>query len=432
MHRFVVFFATCATLVASLAGATRPGEHAADSRHWVVSWATAQPLAPMTFPKPPATAPARSASQPPLPPRPPQPLIPESFANQTIRMVVRPSLGGASVRIALSNRTGAEPLAVGAARLAISKGGSAIALDTDRPVTFGGKGWVAVPPGVLLMSDPVDLAVPPLTDVAVSLYLPTATGSPTYHQPGLRTTYIANGNQAGQERLPEDATTTTAYFWLTSLDVLAQDDSYAIAAIGDSITDGYATTVDASRAWPTVLAVRLRADARTAHVGVVNLGVSGNQVLQDGAGVSMLARLDRDVLSRPGVRWVVLLGGINDINTTEFFVPPPVTPEAIIAGYEQIITRCHAHGLRVVGGTLTPQEGQFTATDHGERTREAVNRWIRTSGRFDAVVDFDAVLRDPERPAKLKAVFDPGDRIHPNDLGNEAMAAAFDLSWFAR
>ncbi|MCL4813727.1 MAG: SGNH/GDSL hydrolase family protein, partial [Vicinamibacteraceae bacterium] len=298
--------------------------------------------------------------------------------------------------------------------------------------TFNGRSSVTVVPGALVLSDPVDLAVGPLTDVAISIYVPKNTGAPTVHRHAIRTTYVTQGNHVAATAMPADASTFVSYFWLSSLDVTASPETYTIATLGDSITDGYATTVDANRAWPSLLAERLRRDERTQHVGVVNQGISGNQVLRNGAGVSMLARFDRDILSRPGVRWLVLLGGINDINFRGRFGTPPLTPEELIGGYEQIIERCRAHGIRVIGATLTPQEGQTTATAEGEATRQAVNAWIRTSGRFDAVVDFDAALRDPARPARLKAEFDPGDYIHPNDRGNEAMAAAFDLGWFAR
>ena len=347
-------------------------------------------------------------------------------------MVVRTSLGGRRVRIALSQMLNADPLEVGAAHLAMSRGGSAIEPGSDRALTFSGRTSVTVPAGALVLSDPVDLAVAPLTDVAVSIYVPNDTGAPTIHRHAIRTTYVAKGNHAAAPSMPADAATFVSYFWLSSLDVVAAPEAYTIATLGDSITDGFATTVDANLAWPTLLAKRLAADKRTQHVGVVNQGISGNQVLRSGAGVSMLARFDRDILGRPGVRWLVLLGGINDINFRGRFGTPPLTPEELIAGYEQIIERCRAHGIKVMGATLTPQEGQFTATEQGEVTRQAVNAWIRTSGRFDAVVDFDAVIRDPARPARMRAEFDPGDRIHPNDAGNVAMAAAFDLALFAR
>jgi lysophospholipase L1-like esterase len=347
-------------------------------------------------------------------------------------MVMRSSIGGRRVRIALSTMLNAEPLRIGAAHIAIHAGRGAIAPNSDRPLTFSGEASFVVPPGVLVLSDPVDLEVAPLTDLAVSLYLPGPTGPPSLHTIGTRTSYVASGNVAGQGVLPERATTTTAYAWVSSIDVVASPDAFSIVAFGDSITDGYATTVDANRAWPALLAQRLRVDRRTRHVAVVNQGISGNQVLRHGAGLSMLARFDRDVLSRSGVKWVVLLGGINDINIRGRFGTEPMTADDLIDGYEQLIARCHARGIRIVGGTVTPQEGQRTATAEGEAIRQAVNEWIRTSGRFDAVVDFDAAVRDPDRPVRLRADYDPGDHIHPNDAGNEAMAAAFDLSVFAR
>ena len=347
-------------------------------------------------------------------------------------MVVRTSIGGRRVRISLSNMLNAEPLTIGAAHLALHAGHGAIAPNSGRPLTFSGEASFVVPPGVLVLSDPVDLEVAPLTDLAVSLYLPGPTGPPSSHTIGTRTSYVAKGNVAAQASLPADIATTTAYAWLSSVDVVAPTDAFAIVTFGDSITDGYATTTDANRAWPALLAQRLAGDKRTRHVAVVNQGISGNQVLRNGAGLSMLARFDRDVLSRPGVKWVVLLGGINDINIRGRFGNEPLTAEQLIDGYEQIIARSHAHGIRVVGATVTPQEGQRTATAQGEAIRQAANSWIRTSGRFDAVVDFDIAVRDPALPLRIRADYDPGDHIHPNDAGNEAMAAAFDLSVFAK
>jgi lysophospholipase L1-like esterase len=449
-RRAWIVFAVCAALaVTDIASAQRATRGAAAREHWVASWATAQLLVPMNLGRPggpppgaPAGAPGAATAPPaapaaprPTPPPPivPAPPIPTSFADQTIRMVVRTSLGGQRVRIALSQTLNAEPLEVGAAHIAIAKGGSAIDAATSRPLTFSGRTSVTVAPGTLVLSDPVNLAVAPMTDVAISLYVPNDTGSPAIHRHAIRTTYVAKGNLTAAPSMPADAATFVSYFWLSSLDVVAAPEAYTIATLGDSITDGWATTVDANLAWPTLLAKRLAADKRTQHVGVVNQGISGNQLLRNGAGVSMLARFDRDILARPGVRWVVLLAGINDINfRSRAGTTTPLTPEELIAGYEQIIERCHSHGIRIVGATITPQEGQTTATAAGEAIRQAVNAWIRTSGRFDAVVDFDAAIRDPARPARMKAEFDPGDHIHPNDRGNEAMAAAFDLALFAR
>jgi enterochelin esterase family protein len=326
---------------------------------------------------------------------------------------------------------GAQPVEIGAAHIAMHKGGGVIASSTDRGLTFGGKPSLLLAPGVLAVSDPVDLDVSPMADLAVSLYLPRATGQPTSHEVAVHTAHIAKGNAVGAERL-EVTATTTAYAWLSSIDVVAPAQAYAIVTLGDSITDGFATTTDADRAWPTLLARRLGENASTRHVGVANVGISANQVLRNGAGLSMVARVDRDVLGRPGVKWVVLLGGINDINfrarngDIETF-----SADELTAGYRQIIERCHMHGIKVIGATLTPEEGLPVATARTEEIRQEVNRWVRTPGNFDAVVDFDAALGDPERPARLKPEYDPGDFLHPNDRGNEAMAAAFDLTLFA-
>jgi lysophospholipase L1-like esterase len=236
----------------------------------------------------------------------------------------------------------------------------------------------------------------------------------------------------GNETMPEPIT-TTACTWLSSVDAMAPKDAYTIVALGDSITDGYSTTTDADMAWPTLLAKRLSKNKATQNVAVVNQGISGNQVLRDGAGICALARFDRDVLSRPGVKWVVLLEGINDINIrgrTEG--RNALTSDDLIAGYRQLIERCHLYGIRIAGATIMAEEGVPTASERGEGIRLAVNQWIREKGHFDAVVDLDAATRDPQHPARLKQEYDSGDHIHPNDAGNQAMADAFDLSLFKK
>ena len=324
----------------------------------------------------------------------------------------------------------AQPLEIGAAHVAVGKTGGEIADGTDRVVKFGGSASFTISPGAVAVSDPVDLEVAPLSDLAVSLYLPHDTGIPASHTVGLHTAYIAKGNVAGSRSMPEP-TNMFAYAWLANIDVAAPRDAYTIVALGDSITDGFATTRDADKAWPTLLAKRLKENKSTQRVAVVNQGISGNQVLRDGAGISALARLDRDVLTRPGVKWVILLEGINDINIrTRPNGANQLTPEELIGGYRQIIERCHAQGIKVMGATLTPAVGVPTYSEHGEEVRVAVNRWIRAKGNFDAVVDFEAVLRDPQNPAKLKAAGDSGDHIHPNDAGNQLVADAFDLGVF--
>jgi lysophospholipase L1-like esterase len=222
--------------------------------------------------------------------------------------------------------------------------------------------------------------------------------------------------------------------WLSSVDVLAPGTAGAIIAFGDSITVGFATTVDKDQSWPALLAKRLAAARATENLAVLNLGISGNRVLRDGAGISALARFDRDVLSRAGVRWITLLEGINDITFSAIpvFASEAVTAEDLIGGYRQIVERAHMHGIKVAGATIMPVGGVATYRESGESVRQAVNQWIRTSGVFDAVIDFDALMRDPAEPKRLRPEFDPGDHVHPDDKGNARMADSIDLSIFLK
>jgi lysophospholipase L1-like esterase len=347
-------------------------------------------------------------------------------------MIAHITLGGRALRIEISNMANAEPLEIGSAHVAVHKGEGAIVPGTDRILKFSGNESTVIPPGALFVSDTVNLHLAPFSDLAISLYLPKNTGSPTNHTMGLHTAYISKGNVTGNEVMPEP-TKTYSYLWLTGIDILAAADSYAIVALGDSITDGFTTTVDGNTAWPALLAKRLAAHKATRNVAVLNQGISGNQVVRDGAGVSALARFDRDVLGRPGVKWVILLEGINDINIRgRSAEPEALTSDELIAGYRQIIERAHMNGIKVVGATLTPEEGVPTASERGEEIRQTVNRWIRTKGNFDAVVDFDLVVQDSSHPRRINPAFDPGDHIHPNDAGNKAMADAIDPAIFAR
>jgi lysophospholipase L1-like esterase len=288
-----------------------------------------------------------------------------------------------------------------------------------------------------MVSDPVTLAVPALAELAVSVYVPEPAPTTTRHELGLNTTWIAAGDATGAASLAQAAgvSTNRSYFWLSGIEVLAPADSNALAAFGDSITDGYATSADAHRAWPALLAQRLRNERPGTQLGVLNLGISGNRVLRDNIGSSALTRFDRDVLARAGVRWMILLEGINDITWSAL----PGVPDAqkasadqLIEGLSQLVDRAHAHGIKVLGGTLTPMGGLWLFNAQTEALRQAVNAWIRESGKFDAVVDFDAVTRDPADPTRLKPEYDSGDHIHPNDAGNAAMAQAIDLDILAR
>jgi len=402
------------------------------SENWVVTWATSQEMAPAVQERPvipPGTKmPDFSAMRGPR--RPTQ--IPKDVADQTVRMIVHTSIAGKRLRLELSNSFGKSVVSIGSAHVAIRTSESSVDTASDRQLTFSGSPSVNIGPGVVIISDPFNLDVKAMSDLAVSLYVVMSEGTPTNHTPGLHTAYISKGDTSASSSMPEP-TTTTSYLWLRSIDVVASANDFAVACLGDSITDGFATTVDKDQAWPTLLAKRFSEKKSGPRVAVINEGISGNQVIRDGAGVSALARLDRDVLSEPGLRWIVLLEGINDINLHgQMTGPTALTAEDLIKGDEQIIARAHTHKIKVMGATLTPEEGVWLSGPVGEATRQKLNEWIRTSGAFDAVVDFDAAIRDKEHPARMREEFNPGDHIHPNDLGNGVMANAFQLATFEK
>jgi lysophospholipase L1-like esterase len=347
-------------------------------------------------------------------------------------MIARASIGGRRVRIRLTNALEKPAFRVGAAHIALRQTGASIVAASDRALTFGGRPSTVVPAGAVVLSDPVDLSVTPLTDLAVSLYLPEATGLPTIHPDGMHTAYIAPGNATGRTTFDASAT-TTAYLWLSAVDVLAPETAGAIVAFGDSITDGVAATLDSDRAWPSLLAAKLASRGSSPPLAVLNLGLSGNRLLRHGFGVSALTRFDRDVLGQAGVRWMTLMLGINDITFPAVPGMPPsesVTADDVIWGLQQIVERAHEHGIKVAGATIMPVGGVSTYTESGEAIRQAVNQWIRTGGAYDTVLDFDKVVRDSADPKRLRREYDPGDHVHPNDAGNAAMAAAIDVSLF--
>ena len=358
--------------------------------------------------------------------------IPATLQDQTIRQVARISLGGKRIRIVLSNEYGRQPLVIGAAHVALADAGSAIVTGTDRQITFGGKASAIVLPGAPLVSDPVDLEVAPLGSLAVSIFLPSETQATTFHWDGRQTAYLAPGNQVAAKRIDTD-TTTGARIFLSGIQVEAAAPAGAVVVIGDSITDGNGATIDANSRWPDFLAARLAPK----NVAVLNAGISGARLLGDRMGVNALARFDRDVLSQPQVKTVIVLLGINDISWPgTAFDPHGMTPsaDALISGYRQLVARAHARGVRIVGATLTPFEGALPGTPldnyyqtYKDELRQKINAWIRASGEFDAFLDFDALARDPSHPTRLKPEFDSGDHLHLGDGGNKAMANGIDL-----
>ncbi|MDR5826688.1 SGNH/GDSL hydrolase family protein [Caballeronia sp. LP006] len=367
---------------------------------------------------------------------------PQSFnASTTIRQVVHLSVGGDRVRVRLTNEFGTTPVTVGPVHIALSVGGAKIAPNSDRTLTFGGKTTVTLYAGAPILSDPVDIKLPPFADIAVSFFLPDATQAQTVHQLAVQNAYVSSGDNTATADQPSPQKYTNRFF-LSGVLIDTDRDTPAVVTFGDSITDGYASTVDASRRWPDDLSQRLNGGSARRSYAVLNQGISGNRVIKDGSGISALARYDRDVLSQSNVKLVIFLEGINDIGWPQTVLDPTaglVPAQDIIDGYKQIIARTHLRGIKIVGGTLTPFHNALQGTPNQgywtqqkEAIRQTVNAWIRTSRAFDAVVDFDAVLRDPAHPIDIRAVYDSGDHLHPNDAGYAAMANAVDLSLLYR
>jgi len=375
---------------------------------------------------------------------PPLPANTQTFTDQTVRLIVHNSIGGTRVRIRLSNELGSTPLRIGGAHIALRAVGTGSGADiqagTDRPLTFSGFPGITIPPGAPVLSDPVDLNVPALSDLAVSLYLPGTQGATTIHGTASQTNYVSlPGDFTGAASLPTQRTILSWPF-LTEVDVTggAYGNGAAIVTLGDSITDGTRSTPDTNNRWPDWLARRLQTVRDPVAginnvLGVVNRGISGNRLLSNPAegslaGRSIQERFDRDVLATAGVRYMTLMIGINDIGNSS--ATNPVTSNDLIAGYRQVIARAHAKGIAVFGATLTPFEGAGYYSPEKETVRQAVNNWIRSSDEFDGVIDFDRVTRDPSHPARFLPAYDSGDHLHPNDLAYQAMGTAVPLELF--
>ena len=403
------------------------------SGHWVGTWATAEVGRPQTPPPPaPAAVAQPPQGQPPAPAAPPAPFL--HFNNQTLRQIVRTSIGGNRVRIVLSNTFGTAPLTIGAAHVALRDRESAIAAGSGGALTFSGRPTITIPSGAVVYSDPVALDIPALADLAVDIYLPGNTNTPspvTMHNGARQTSYVSQtGNHAGIPALPVVAT-TQSWFLLTRVEVMAPEQAGAIVAFGDSITDGAASTPDMNKRWPDRLAERLMAQPGNARMGVLNAGIGGNRVLSEAAfnaGVNALARFERDALGQSGVTHVIVLEGINDISNAR--QNPTPTAEDIIAIHKQMIERARTRGVKIFGATLTPNEGCGCFTKEGEAKRQAINQWIRTGNAYDGVIDFDAITRDPAQPGRFLTAYDSGDHLHPSDAGYQAMGEGIDLALF--
>lgn len=372
--------------------------------HWARSW-NASPL---------AAAPDR---------RPP------TLKDVTVRQVVRVSAGGDRFRLRLTNEYGPTAARIGRVRIVQLAADGKPVPGTSRDLTFDGSAGAVLAPDAPLLSDPVDLALPALSRLSISLYLPDEIAEPTIHLLGLSSAWIAPGDQTAAAELT-DPVLVTQRVLISGIDVERAKPTRVIVALGDSITDGANGTRDADRRWPDLLAARLQAAGLTS-VAVANAGISGNRILKPkpGLGVAALARFDRDVLAVPGVTDVIVLEGVNDFGMGwRDHDPQPPTPADLIAGYRQMIVRAHAAGLKIRLATILPYKDANYWSDQGEATRQAVNAWIRSNTEADGVIDFDAVMRDPAEPLKLAAAYDSGDHLHPNDAGFRAMADAIDLT----
>lgn len=399
-------------IVASLAASLAPGQSASQDR-WTATWAASLLASP---PRPPADSVDRVLT----------------VANHTLRQIVRVSAGGSRVRIRLSNQYGDRPLVIGSAHVALRTSGAAIDPATDRSVTFNGRSSVVIRAGANLVSDPIALAVPQLSDLAISLFIADSARLSTRHALGLQTNYLSKGDSAAAASFAPD---TTLRFWsfLAGVEVVDPALTGLIVALGNSITDGAASVADSNGRWPDVLARRLLT-SREPPKAVVNAGISGNRVLSFGTGPSALERFDRDVLMQPGVTHIVVLEGVNDIGGGTNATNPrnEMSAEELIAGHKQLIDRAHERGVLIYGATLTPIGGMRGIGSAHHAKRDALNTWIRTSGAYDGVIDFDKATRDPADTTRFLPAYDSGDHLHPSPAGLKAMGEAVDLALFRK
>ena len=406
------FFGSVFAIAAAFTLPARGTAAETSSATWTASWFTSEQL----------TEPHN------MPPAP-------GLDHTTLRQFIYPTLSGSRLRLTLSNAFGHTPASISAVHIATAGAtGDAIDASSDHAVHFHGQDGVVIQPGASMISDPVDLPVTALHRLAITMAIDTAPPALTGH-PGSRTTsFFCPGDFVAAEHL-SNPTKVEHWYFITTLDVTTSQPAAAVVTLGDSITDGRGSTTDENNRWPDDLARRLQANADTRNVAVLNAGIGGNTLLRGGLGPNVLSRFDRDVLAPAGVRWLIVFEGINDIGGRKYVKPGEhhTTADEIIGAYEQVIERAHAHGLGVIGTTITPYEGAgFYFTPDGEADRQKVNDWVRHSGGFDHVIDFDAIVRDPKAPTHLLGAYDSGDHLHPSAAGYEAMAKGIDLALFAK
>jgi lysophospholipase L1-like esterase len=406
----------CLVVVASCMRAQTGPRSATTAQVWVASWGASQQV-------------PESQNAIPL----------GDLRDATVRQIFHLSVGGPALRVHLSNAFGTEALHFTSVHIArpVSNASSAIDVATDRALTFDGKSDVSVPPGAEYLSDPLEFAVAPLTDLAVTIHLESPPAGETGHPGSRATSYYVHGDSVSAANLTEPKH-VDHWYQVSEIDVASAPQARAVVALGDSITDGHGATTNGNDRWTDVLARRLQGSPNTRNIGVSNQGIGGNHLLTDGLGPNSLARFDRDVLAPANVQWVIVFEGVNDLGglARDGEVSPAehaALVQRVIAAYQQIITRAHAHGLRVYGATITP----FVGSDYyhpgllGESDRQAVNLWMRASGHFDAMIDFDAVVRDPLYPDQFLPGYDSGDHLHPSPAGYKAMGEAVSLDLFA-
>lgn len=408
-----------ALVLAATFFSTAASAHGATPQHWVTAWSAAV-QAPMRYPGGPT---------------------PITLDGQTIREIVRPTISGTELRVRFSNELGDAPLVIADANIAITGKHGSIIRGSERPLTFNGKRKVQIPAGAPMLSDPVDLKVPAFASVAISIYVP-ASGTPsTFHLIGQQPTLISERGDFVNTAHFLSTKEVNSWYWLSDLEFWGPEQTAAVMTLGDSITDGFGVAPGAYQDWPDQLADRLAQTKDASVIAIDNEGIGGNRLLYNGAGVNALARVDRDILAKPGARLVILLEGINDIVWPSMkplrqkdgsiwknpFVDQVVTASQLISGMKQVINRVHAHGMKIFGATITPYKGSTYFNKEGEGIRETVNQWIRTSGAFDGVIDFDAAVRDPADPQQFRNGNQSGDHLHPNAAGYAAMAASISI-----
>lgn len=384
--------------------------------NWVGSWASSQQI-----------------------PEPQNALASEDLRDATLRQIVHLSVGGPSLRVHLSNAFGTAPLHFTSVHIAkpVSAGAAKIDPASDKALTFFGDSDVTVPAGAEFVSDPVEYSVAAGSNLAVTMHFDVPPARQTGHPGSRATSYVAHGDMVSAADLPE-AKKVEHWYQLAGVDVMVPSNATAIVALGDSITDGHGATTNGNDRWTDVLARRLQSSPQTQSLGVLNQGIGGNHVLTDGLGPNVLARFDRDVLAQTGVRYLIVLEGVNDLggltrNGEVSAVEHGALVRQIEEAYQQIVLRAHAHGIKVIGGTILPYTGSdyYHPGPASEADRQAINQWIKTPGHFDEVVDFDKVARDPAHPDRLLPEYDSGDHLHPSPAGYNAMGSAIALSLFA-